>query len=264
MDFSYEGFLTYADSLAASYNIFRDDYRSKFISRFLSFNGYEFVDYENRSASFDSDVFIKYLELCSKLPQDIESSFERPLFNGTENYYISDVKCTNIGDFNLNSTIFSLGDYTELGFPSDSGSGAGVINATESFMIVSGRKYTNECWDFVKKYLSDDFQTQIYDGVPVTQSGFIIWKGNTNPFSSDVMVTTYYHNGQENMVENADEAKVNMILDSIKSCDRYEFVDYHIEQIVQEFAKEYFDGHMTSSQAASSIDAAVETYLQTA
>ncbi len=263
-DFSYDGFLSYATPLADSYNIFRDDYRRKFLSRFLAFNGYEFVDYDNRTSTFDSDIFVKYLELCSKLPENMESSFERSLYNGAENYYISDVKCTNLGDFNLNSTIFSLGDYVELGFPSDSGNGAGVINATESFMIVSGRKYTNECWDFIKKYLSDDYQTQIFDGIPVTQSGYITWKGNTNPFSADVMVTTYYHNGQENKVENPDEAKVNLILDSIKSCDRMEFIDYRIEEIVLGYAEEYFDGHMTSTQAASSIDADVEKYLQTA
>ena len=263
-DFSYDGFLTYADSLAGSYNIFRDDYRSKFMSRFLSFNGYEFVDYENRSSSFDSDVFVKYLELCSALPEDLTASFERPFYNNVENYYISDVRCTNLGDFNLYSTIYSMNDYVDLGFPSNEGKGAGVLNATESFMILSGSKYTNECWDIIKKYLGDEYQTMIFEGVPVTQNGYIVWKGNTNPFSADNMVSTYYRNGQENIVNNPDDSKVNLILDNIKSCERFEFIDYRVEQIVLEYAEEYFDGHMTSSQAASSIDAAVDAYLQTA
>ena len=247
--------------LSASYNLFYDDTRVKFLKRFLAFNGYEYVDYDNKSASFDSDMFISYLEMISNMPEDLESSFERPLYNGIENHYISDVKCTNIGDFNMRSTLSSMGDYVDLGFPCSEGKGSGVINSVDCFMIVSGRKYTNECWDFIKTYLSDEYQGKIFNGVPVTQYGYIIWKGNPYPYTIDMGVSSYHLNGTDYYVDIADDAKVKYIIDHIRSCDRMEFTDYKIQQIVLENAQLYFYGQITAQQAAAAIDTAVEAYL---
>lgn len=261
-DFSYDGFLAYASPIVDGSNIFRDDTAADFLSRFLSYNGYEFVDYKNGTADFDSDVFRKYLELASNLPMDIESSFERSLYKGIENYAISDIYITNLGDYNLYCTVSSLGEYTDIGYPCGENNGQGVISASESYMIVSGRKYTNKCWDFIKKYLSEEYQSSIYDGIPVTQYGYIIWKASVNPFTVDPTITTYFRNGTDHIVANPDEAKVNAILDRIKSCDRKEFSDYKVEKIVLDYARQYFEGKITVEEATASINRDVEAYLQ--
>lgn len=260
-DFSYEGFLAYASPVAGSSNIFRNDTRDEFLDRFLAYNGYEFIDYDNNSSSFESGVFAGYLELAAKLPEDLESSFERVSYNGIENYNLSDIYCTNLGDYNLFCTLNSLGEYVDLGFPCGEGGGRGVISANESYMIVADRKYTNECWNFIKKYLSDEYQGMIYDGIPVTQYGYIVWKAYLYPYSADPTLATYFKDGKENVVANPDESKVNQILDAVKSCDRKEFSDYRVEQIVLEYAHLYFDGKITAEEAAAAIDMDVETYL---
>ena len=259
-EFGYEAFLKLVSGYVETSNIFRDDTRDIFIGRFLAFNGYELIDYDSKSSSFGSSVFTEYLDMISYLPEDYITAFESE-YDVVGNSLLSDVTCSNLGDFNLSSTINSLGEYVDLGFPCNEGSGSGVISATKSYMIVSGRKYTNECWDFIKKYLTDEYQSNIADGIPVSQYGYINWKNNLYPYTGDASIATYFKDGEFHTVENLDENRVNYIIDHIKSCDRMEFSDYRVEQIVLEYAHQYFDGKITAEEAASLIDKDVEVYL---
>ena len=55
---------------------------------------------------------------------------------------------------------------------------------------------------------------------------------------------------------------MDYLKNNLNNCRRTEFKDYTVEQIVLEYARQYFDGKITSQQAASSIDREVEAYLQ--
>ncbi len=260
VNWAYDGFLSYASPIVSSSSLFDCDTYEKFMNRFLTYSGYDFVDYDKHEASFESDTFVKYLEFMNNLPADMMEASDRQYSDGVGKYYLSDISCTNLGDMNMYSTIFSCGEYKDLGFPGEK-NGSGVINASCSYMIVGGRAYTNECWGFIKRYLSTDYQDNLINSIPVTVSGFIRWKANLNPYSMGNFIPTYFYDGEEKPVETLTDDSAKYILDHIKDCDRMAFSDYKIESIVMDYATEYFEGKITAQEAATSIDRDVEAYL---
>jgi len=260
INWGYDGFLSYASPIVSDSALFDCDTKEKFLKRFLSYSGYDFVDFDKKQSSFESDTFVKYLEFMNMLSTDIVEASERQYSDGIGKFYLSDITCTNLGDMNMYSTLFSCGEYKDLGFPGEK-SGSGMINASCSFMILSERAYTNECWGFIKRYLTMDYQNSMLNEIPVTVTGFIEWKNNLIPYSLGNFIPTYYDNGDEKTVEMLTDDGAKTIIDSFNACDRVAFSDYKIESIVMDYATQYFEGEITAQEAAASIDREVENYL---
>ena len=92
-------------------------------------------------------------------------------------------------------------------------------------------------------------------------NGFISWRNNLYPVSSYIGSAEYFRDGEFYSVELLSEEGAKYIIDHISSCNRFEFSDYKIEQIVKEYAEQYFEGKISPEEAAKSIDQNVETYL---
>jgi hypothetical protein len=255
-------FMDYADSTDANSMFFMLDHKDAFLKRVVEFNGFSYVDAKSGSASFDSDEFITFLKYASRLPEDI-SEANNLYYWGIEpcDVLLKDQICNGIGNMHYEAIVSLRNNYVDLGFPIGTELGSGVISADNSFMIISGRAYTNECWSFIKKYLTPEYQNQLTLGIPVTQSGFDQWTtvrfGDYRYFSAD----SYYRDGVEYIAEMVTDEEADMIVKNINDCRRMEFMDYRIEQIVLEYAHQFFDGKLSVEEAAAAIDRDVEAYL---
>ncbi len=255
-------FMDYADSTDVNSMFFMLDHKDAFLKRVVEFNGFSYVDAKSGSASFDSDEFITFLKYASRLPEDI-SEANNLYYWGIEpcDVLLKDQICNGIGNMHYEAIVSLRNNYVDLGFPIGTELGSGVISADNSFMIISGRAYTNECWSFIKKYLTPEYQNQLTLGIPVTQSGFDQWTtvrfGDYRYFSAD----SYYRDGVEYIAEMVTDEEADMIVKNINDCRRMEFMDYRIEQIVLEYAHQYFDGKLSVEEAAAAIDRDVEAYL---
>ncbi len=242
-----------------------NDARTAFLIRTLEYNGNLYINKTSGSVELNSAEFISLLEFAKTLPYDYDSYAEyinKVYEDGNYDYILGDLTCRNLGDMHLYSTKKALGDYVFIGFPGGNSDGSGVIAANESYMIFSSSAATNDCWKFVKHYLSKDYQESITDGIPVSTYGYSAWKNNLYSTVLNLEEYNYSENGESKTVSPISPDKVNYIEEAINSCRRMQFSDYTIEQIVLEYANQYFDGKITSAEAAQKIDEEVEAYLK--
>ncbi len=255
-------FVEYADSTDEEAMFFLLDYKDTYLKRLIEYNGSSYVDKNSKSASFDTGEFASFLKIASKLPNDY-SEASNLYYWGLEpcDVLLCDQLCNGIGSMHYESTVSLRGGYTDLGFPVGTEIGSGVISAVESFIILSGRAYTNECWSFIRKYLTPEYQDVMTYGIPVTVSGFDAWSAVWYPDSREFTGDSYIKNGFQCFVNPVTDVDADRIIKSINECRRMEFMDYRVEQIVLEYAHQYFDGKITAEEAAAAIDRDVEAYL---
>ena len=257
-----EYFCNNVGSLASQRIIFGSDTRDNAVLRFLAYNGSEYVNYRECLCNFNSQEFIDYLNVCKDIPADIDE-VAALTYSETNlgRVLLADMYCRHIGDMKINSTTALANEYIDLGFPRSISASGGVISTDDCYMILSANAHANECWQFIKHYLSHDYQENIIDGIPVTSAGYDAWVADHSPHLMNVFQASYFKDGIEYTVSMPDEIEAADILSHVEGCNTLAFSDYKIEQIVLEYAGEFFDGKITAEEAAKQIDAEVESYL---
>jgi hypothetical protein len=257
-------YLDFVEPISDKKVIFDMDIRTSYLDRLIEYNGNWYVNYDSCEASFNSEEFVDLLKYIITLPENYNDA-SRLMNLETNNgaFLLSDISCYNLGDMNLDSTILSKGNYTFVGYPCGPNDGSGVISVDKSFMIFSSSAGANECWDFIKYFITDNYQTNLKDGIPVTAAGFDIWHNNRQATPVYADQYKYYIDGEEHIVYSPTDEEVAYIEDSIDQCKRFEFSDYRIRQIVIDYVDQYFNGRISAEEAAQSIDKDVETYLST-
>ena len=248
--------------MAESKVLFFGDTKISFLERILEYGGYSYVNYSDKTADFDSEGFKQYLELASMLPEDEDQAIEKQY--SEENYgqaLLFDINSYSLGDMNLEYTFSSKGAYSDLGIPVGSNAGSGVYVPTMSFMIMSGNAYTNECWDFIKQFLSPDYQNNLPFSIPVIKSAYEEWLEDTVPRNNNMLMFEYEKNGETYRIYAPGEEEKGYIVQHLNSCKRIQFSDYNVKVIVLNYAQQYFEGKISLDEAASSIDREVEAYL---
>lgn len=248
--------------LASQRIIFGGDTRDKAILRFLTYNGSDYVNFRDGLCNFNSQEFIDYLNVCKDIPADMDE-VSNLTYSETNlgRVLLADMYCRHIGDMKINSTTALSNEYIDLGFPRSISSSGGIISTDDCYMILSGNAHANDCWQFIKHYLSPDYQENLIDGIPVTSSGYDAWLSDYTPHLMNAFQSSYFRDGIEYTVSMPDEIEAADILSHVEECNTLAFSDYKIEQIVLEFANEFFDGKMTAEEAAKQIDMEVESYL---
>lgn len=242
--------------------IFYGETRDSFISRILEFNGYIYIDETAKTADFDNEGFVNYLKLASHLPVDVNEASEKQ-YSDT-NYgrtFLLDNLGFSIGDMHLQYTNYSKGGYVDLGIPAGVNNGSGVYRASMSFMISARNAYTQECWEFIKNYLDEDYQERLEFTIPVSAAAYDIWLNDTTPRSNNQLSFTYTKDGMEYYIWPAEESEADYLRSNLNNCRRTEFRDYAVEQIVLGYADQFFEGKITAEEAAAAIDRDVEAYL---
>ncbi|MBR2750737.1 MAG: extracellular solute-binding protein [Clostridiales bacterium] len=144
----------------------------------------EFVDFDQKKVSFNSESFKKLMEICKKygnesMPDDpivFESS--KPIGMGVDG--IDEGKFDNdmialeqisLGSFEsyMFNSIRRKGKVSFIGVPSDVKKGLSA-DATSSFAIAAGSEYKEDAWDFIRFLFEEEMQTEMansYYGFPI-------------------------------------------------------------------------------------------------
>lgn len=151
--------------------VFSETTREVALRILLEENMDAFIDPETGTCSFNSPEFIQLLELVKTFPETID--WEK-LYNDDPMYWEKQESQYREGrtllmDFYLSSymNIRDLyyqfdSDCTFIGFPGAKGSGAVIRPSME--VGISGRtKLDDQCWDFVRYLLGEEYQTDLGD-----------------------------------------------------------------------------------------------------
>ncbi|MBQ7678745.1 MAG: extracellular solute-binding protein [Butyrivibrio sp.] len=253
-------------------NIFGPFEREDALSAAMDLTGAQFIDWGTRECHFDSENFIHLLEFVGEFPEvlddeeylDDTSAFWR---NGTsllQRMYLStfnDYKYMKKGTFGQ--------DITLCGFPSEqTGSGASVYPGLR-LAISDTSKVKDGCWEFVRIFLGQEFQSTVdgYWPVEMTRMEKLCELAQRKPFylnanGQEVEYDEMWHIGDmEIQMDPLNAAEVQEVLDYINTMDSVGNYNESIMNIVTEEAGAYFSGQKTAAEVAGIIQSRVQIFV---
>lgn len=183
-----------------------------------------YVDYQNKTCSFDSPEFVKLLELAKNMNYAEYDESEEGIFSKMykeDKAVIYPVSIHNNDEYEyIKSDMFNGEKTVFLGYPSEDGKG-GSFHFINNMAVMANAPEKEGAWAFLRELFSESYQKSIYEGFPVLKS-------------------------QLNCSDSALE-------DYIEKLDKIGSFDYDIYNIIEEEAGYYFAGEHTSQQAADII-----------
>jgi len=249
--------------------------RDNFLWIMLMYSGRDFVDISTGKCAFDSDNFIKLLEYAKTLPQELgEEYYTDEYWENYDSQYREDrtiLMGTYISSMN-NMSRYINGYFGEpvnfIGFPTDSGQG-GVISSGNNFVLSSKSANIDGAWEFVRYYLTDEYQDNMEYQIPVSKKAFDEWaaKGTEKPYYIDEngdkqeYDDTFYMNGEDIPLPVLTQEQVDEITDYIMSVDKLAYYNEDVLNILNEEAAAYFAGQKSAKDVASVIQSRVQIYV---
>ncbi|MBQ5319205.1 MAG: extracellular solute-binding protein [Oscillospiraceae bacterium] len=264
---------THPEAMVFGYEMTRDNVFMTLVS-----NCYDsYIDTATGKCNFNSDDFIKLLEFSSRFPKEIDwdTLYEDDNYWMEQETRFRDNKALVMDQYMSNfRTIreMEMGNFGEpitfKGYPGAKGNGA-AIDAYTSIAITAKAANPDGAWEFIKYFLSDEYQNELEWQYPIKISALEaqMEKAKKRPFWVDengekqYYDNTYYIGGQEIKIgENTDEDN-QRVLDLIKSTTNVSRYDRDIYKIIEEEAAPFFEGQKTAKEVADIIQNRVSNYI---
>ena len=236
-----------------------------------------FVNKETGECSFNSDEFVKILEFSNRFPKEYDYDkivYDDNYWNETESQYKDGRTLLNMYYMANFTSIRELEkgtfgeEITFKGYPGAEGSGSSIAAYTE-IAITSKAANPDGAWEFVKYFMSDEYQEEFEWEYPIKISALEkqMEAAKEKPYWIDEngekveYDRTAYIAGQEIKIgENTDEDN-QRVLDLIKSATTVSRYDENIYNILEEEAAAYFEGQKSAEEVAEIIQNRVSNYI---
>ena len=166
--------LDYAENLPDGEYLMYGAIRSKADQYILGPAGYSmFVDFESGTASFDSELFVRYLEYASSLPADHDEYYDTFTGYRREALLNGKISLDNLIDIDDDITWLDLkanfpdGGHTVIGYPSDNPASS-YATCDSAYVITSFADRPDEMWEVLKEIYPCDpgYGYYTYRGLP--------------------------------------------------------------------------------------------------
>lgn len=251
--------------------------RNSFVSNMLLYCGQDFVDPASGKCAFDSEEFIALLEYAKTLPAELSEDFysDDSFWQQYESQYREDrtlLYNMYMSDFsNLNYSINGyIGDEVAyIGFPS-SGDTHSIMGSDTGFVISSKSKNIEGAWQFLREYLTEEYQKELEWGLPVLESAFLekSQAATKKPTYTDYYTGEeveyddyFYMNGEEFILEPLNQEQLDQVIEFIKSVDKRTFYNENITNIITEEAEAFFSDQKSAAEVAQIIQSRAQIYV---
>lgn len=241
----------------------------------------EFVDWEKGTCNFESQGFKDLLEFANEFPTQEE--YEKGMENAKAEYdeftgedlgyrkgttllqfsYLSGFK-----EFHRLQKVTYGEDITFIGFPSESTNGSAISPGLR--LAVSSKTASKEAaWEFIKSFLTDEYQDARDYGWPVKLSSlekkmekekkpetYIDENGKEVAYEE-----TYMENGKEKKLGTVTDEECEKVMTFIKSLNHVLHYDESINEIINEETGAYFSGQKSVDETCKLIQNRVQTYI---
>lgn len=243
----------------------------------MLFASNQFIDWETGECYFDSPEFIELLEFINEFPKEIDwqELYDDPDYWEQQETVFRDGKAllmpyslANFQDF-LYCEKGSFGEeITAIGFPVEEGVGS-VIMSNGNYAISAKSPYQQEAWEFLRYYLTDEYQSTIRYGWPILNSAMdkMVEEAQQAPYYTDEFGNkveyqeSYYLNGMEILLDPLTQQDCERVLSFIESAEHIYSYDDAIMNIMAEETAPYFDGEKTAAEAADIIQSRIFIYV---
>lgn len=247
--------------------------RSYFFDSVLRFCGNDFIDVETGKCTFDSEAFINLMEFAKSLPEEIV--YDDDYWMNYESIYREDKTILmnayigSVAGFNytLNGTFGE--DISYIGFPSSGGKGA-YLSYDRAYCISSRSKNGDGAWEFLRYYLTDEYQESI------TRYNLAVQKDIFEERAQEALNRPYwideegekheyddyfYMNGESFVLEPMTQEQIDKLVNYIYSVDNAYFYNPDIVNIIKEEVEAYFTDQKEAAEVANIIQRRAQVYV---
>ena len=218
-----------------------------------------FIDYDNKTAKFNSKEFIELLNFVKSFPTDLVCS---PVMDRTELHKKADpgtigfipAELQDYSSLSYNQAVFNE-EVEYLDMPLYNGKrNAKSFELYRSFAINEKSELKEEAWEFIKVLLSDELQSSPDNhGFPVNLFA-LQEQANLGLTSSN----NYYEGRNVKPLKLEDIDMINKMMGEIKAVN---YSESNADKIVFDGADEFFSGKKTAEEAANQIQNKINIYL---
>ena len=248
-----------------------------FLSQFVAYGIDSYIDPATGTCSFNSADFKALLEAANDYPEEIDYDnlyMDENYWNDMQAAYRNGTSLISSEYFYQFSNIRELekgkfdGEVTFIGFPVSTGNGS-VITANSSFAITSKAKNPQGAWEFIKYFLSDEYQNEVSGSFPLKLSAYdsLKAKAKEKPYymdENDQKVeydNTYWIGDSSIEIGVNDDADNEKMMNLIKSVNNVYSYDNELMKIITEEAAAYFAGQKSVDEVADIIQNRASTYI---
>lgn len=271
-------FMEFAASLPEGTTAFNPEMlRDSFLYQVMNFLGSDFVDPVSGKCHFDSSEFISILEYAKTLPAefsedywvDYDYSLYETMYRDNK-AILMEVYMSTINDLKYQLKGQMGEEVTFIGFPTAEGNGSVIMMSSNAFAISAKSAYKDGAWEFVRHYLTEDYQKsgEFYD-FPIVKSVFeekakeatgkSYWiDENGEKVEYD---DYYYIGGEEIILEPFTQEEVDAICEFIYSVKKVNKFDNNIRNIINEEAQSFFEGQKSAQEVAQIIQSRAQIFV---
>lgn len=267
-------FISFAESLPEDCSLVNYMTQEEFLTQYTYLVTGQYIDYANSTCNFDDGNFANVLEISKKyFPKEIDYSDDDIWLNSETAYRDgrTALAYNYIGDFRSFATteqgMFGT-PVTNIGYPCTDGNGS-IIQTNARFAISSMTPYTDGCWEFLKYYLSDDYQDNIGWQFPIKISSLEklgetamqrpYWENEDG--SKEYYDDVYYVGQEEIILHPLTQAEVDNYIEYIKSVKNVASYNEEVINIILEESAPFFAGQKSAADCCSIIQSRVSLYL---
>lgn len=232
-DWNMDAIFKLNNELPENYGLFNSFSREYMIEELMEYACARFVDMDNLTCSFDSEEFVRLLQLCAEAkPYDYDSS---------EGYALSMGNASM--SFNYYREVLN-GDFEYIGFPSEGGSNL-LSQSIGPFSILASSENKDAAWQLIRLLFLPQIQNN-----------------EVNAFGMPVIVSSLDKSLARRAGNNAEisQADVDKYRALIMDCRG--FIDGGaVYNIVYEEVNKFLGGGKTAEDAAASIQSRASIYI---
>lgn len=249
--------------------------RSDILSSGLQMTENEYVDHDTGKCSFDSQAFVDFLEFANTFPAEINyDDMDEDYWNSYETMFredraiLSGSYLSSYSDFNYAEKGTFGEDITPIGFPTASKNGNALM-AENTYAISAKTKCMDGVWEFLRYYLTEEYQDTLSYGFPVMKSMIEKMEKEATelPYWIDddgnkqTYTPSYYINGVNVDIDPMNQEEAQEFTAFLESVTMVQQSDTSLNNIVSEEAEAYFSGQKTAKEVADIIQSRAQIYI---
>ena len=249
--------------------------RDSFFYTMMQYCGNDFVDVSTGKCNFNSPDFINMLNYAKSLPTEFGEDYWGEDYWATwQSQYRDDrtllLECyiSSARDMTRNINGFFGEDISYIGFPTESGKGSIVI-ANQKYVISAKSKNQEGAWEFLRYYLTDEYQGTLQWALPVSKELFVkqAKEAMEDPYYFDengekvTYEDTMYINNEEVKLPNLTQEQVDDYVSFVESVNKPNYYNEAIQNIISEEAAAFYEGQKSAEDVANIIQSRVQIYV---
>ena len=259
-----------------------DTTRNQFMYMVMSYCGNQFVDVSTGKCSFNTQDFISMMEFAKTLPSDTDSQdYDSDYWNNYWETYQSQYRqdrtlMMQVNFYQFSQMANSINGYfgepvSFVGFPTDTGNGSYIMSST-TYVLSAKSKHLDAAWDFMRYYLTDEYQDQVYyfpvqkekfyeKSKEATERPYWEYTDENGETQREYYDQTIYINGEDIPYDPLSQEQLDEVIQFIESVHNPYYYNEEIMTIINEEIDAFFSGQKTAEAVADTIQRRAQIYV---